>query len=173
MSLFFKIFFPLLCIIISSLSLSVAYRLLRRNITPSNFELANYLICNFVEQFAFFYNGVRRINVHLLLHLPASYELFGPIPEFSAYRYDNAIREIRGEIRSHYKVLEQIGNRMAERAVFGTKPTGNNQVPFCIDSGTRNSGMLLKDRRIVQVLEFRGTEILVRVLQKTKRRFSL
>lgn len=57
-------------------------------------------------------------NIHNLLHLSACVERFGHIGNFSAYRFENYMQEIKKIIKSGNKILQQLKNRVAEMAHF-------------------------------------------------------
>ena len=71
------------------------------------------------------YNRNLSYNVHNLLHLVDCISQFRRVDTFSAYKFENAIRKLQFLIKSNYRVLSQVNNRLAERTGVGysSKPS--------------------------------------------------
>lgn len=98
-----------------------------------------------------FYNIRHRgYNVHGLLHIVDDCERFGVVINFSAYKFENAIGELKTMKRAHYKVLEQFANRTVEQIYYsGFKQNPpKNGFKFKIDKSKRNSCFVLRDNEI-------------------------
>lgn len=90
--------------------------LIRPNLCYENFiNYAEALLSNFVTSFAILY-GEQYIshNIHNLLHLSADVRRFGPLDNFSAFRFENYMTDIKKRLRKHEKPLQQLLNRYKE-----------------------------------------------------------
>lgn len=81
----------------------------------ANIKNAEKLLKNFVENVGILY-GRNKIsyNVHNLLHITDCVKQFGPIDNFSAYRFENHMQYLKMKIRRPYLVLQQLHNRLSE-----------------------------------------------------------
>lgn len=98
------------------LTLHVATRILcQNNNTDEYIEYANKLLKHFVQCFIKHY-GPEYVshNIHGLLHIADSVKQFGPLDTFSAFPFENFMRELKSLLRKSEKPLEQISNRYAE-----------------------------------------------------------
>lgn len=80
-----------------------------------NIQYAKELLQHFVKCFQIIY-GKKYVshNVHNLLHLANDVETFGPLDEFSAFRFENYLSKIKKLIRKGDKPLQQIARRLTE-----------------------------------------------------------
>ncbi|KAF0722100.1 Uncharacterized protein FWK35_00032924, partial [Aphis craccivora] len=63
-------------------------------------------------------------NVHSLIHLPFYVLLHGPLDNFSCFRYENYLQEIKKSIKSIKYPLQEIFNRIVEKQkMYDTLPT--------------------------------------------------
>ncbi|XP_077256486.1 uncharacterized protein LOC143894215 [Temnothorax americanus] len=78
-------------------------------------DFAEALLENFVRSFQILY-GRKYIshNVHNLLHLCSDVRTFGPIDNFSAFRFENFMQSIKKKLRKNEKPLQQLIKRYAE-----------------------------------------------------------
>lgn len=142
------------------LKLSIALRILNKNITEANLNTATTLLDSFVEDFDNFYPLKERgWNVHALLHIPADCRKFGVLNNFSAYPFENEMRHLSTLIRSKNKVLEQVRNRLWERRKFGCELRLNAMKDdnFIICVGNKDSCFILRDKTVIQLIEWDDT----------------
>lgn len=80
-----------------------------------NADFADHLLQRFVAEYPNIYN-LRDVvfNIHALLHLVECVRQFGPLYSFSAYRFENYMREIKKHIKKPGKILQQMYNRLEE-----------------------------------------------------------
>ncbi|KAE9522831.1 hypothetical protein AGLY_016793 [Aphis glycines] len=83
-----------------------------------NSQFINYarkLVSHFVTSFKSLYGSHNvSYNVHGLLHLVNDVEEFGPVDNFSAYRFENYLGKLKKKIRKDDKPLQQIARRYTE-----------------------------------------------------------
>jgi len=72
-------------------------------------NFAEALFNNFVTSFQVLY-GIEYLshNVHNLLHLFSDVRTFGPVDNFSAFRFENFMTSIKKQIRKNEKLLQQL-----------------------------------------------------------------
>jgi len=78
-------------------------------------NFAEALFNNFVMSFQVLY-GTEYLshNVHNLLHLCSDVRTFGPVDNFSAFRFENFMTSIKKQIRKNEKPLQQLVKRYKE-----------------------------------------------------------
>lgn len=138
------------------LKLSMAYRLLSSKATTgTNIDVAEELLKEFVQDWTKFYRKeFLRFNVHSLLHLAADVRLHGPIDTFSAYKFEDKIRQLRRMIKSNNRVPAQLFNRIKERQNIDYKPTTRkNKSNVRSIKFKRDSCLMLKDQSVVEVID--------------------
>lgn len=87
-----------------------------------NAEFADELLKRFVADYPRVYHPTEVVfNVHAALHLVECVRQFGPIYGFSAYRFENYMREIRKYVKKPNKILQQIHNRLSETNTLNVK----------------------------------------------------
>lgn len=82
-------------------------------------DYAEALLKNFVLFFEILY-GKQYIthNVHNLLHLCCDVRIFGPLDNFSAFRFENYMMTIKRRLRKYVKPLQQLIKRYSENENF-------------------------------------------------------
>ncbi|KAM0727248.1 hypothetical protein ACS0PU_006580 [Formica fusca] len=98
------------------LALSIAIRILcNSNLCLVLNDYANSLLKWFVIQYKELY-GIRYIsyNVHNLIHLANEVIRFGCLDNFSCFKFENYIKNIKSKIQNSPKPLEQVSNRIHE-----------------------------------------------------------
>lgn len=76
---------------------------------------ANDLLTIFVKEFEILYGPeYMHHNIHNLLHLTIDVRRYGPIDNFSAFRFENHMMKIKKMIRKNDKPLQQIAKRFSE-----------------------------------------------------------
>lgn len=53
-------------------------------------------------------------NVHSLIHIADDVERYGALDNFSAFKFENYLGYLKKKVRSPYKPLQQVGNRISE-----------------------------------------------------------
>jgi hypothetical protein len=78
-------------------------------------DYAKSLLVHFVNSFKILY-GVEYVshNVHGLIHLVDDVETFGPLENFSAFRFENYMQTLKKLVRKSDKPLQQVIRRFAE-----------------------------------------------------------
>lgn len=132
---------------INFLSLHVAIRILSSSALVKNISDVDYagqVLKYFVQSFENIY-GQAKIshNVHNLLHLTNDVTRFGALDEFSAFRFENYITEIK-KLKKSEKPLQQLVNRYKE-----IETVANKQVSYAshVDelSGVHTNGPVIDD----------------------------
>lgn len=84
----------------------------------THFEHADFcqeLLERFVENYGTIYDPEDLVyNVHSLLHVVEDVKLYGPLYTFSAYRFENHMREINKNIKKSTQILQQLSKRLEE-----------------------------------------------------------
>lgn len=124
------------------LHLVCGYRLICTKDAQLNADTADTLFERFVENYPYIY-GENRIsyNVHNLLHICECVKRYGGVDEFSAYKNENYLQQLRKFVRKPTQMLEQVRNRVIEMCeindivynkgfLFGT----SNKFPDCTKS---------------------------------------
>ncbi|KAF4522104.1 hypothetical protein B566_EDAN011256, partial [Ephemera danica] len=100
------------------LSLHVAIRILvsKTYASISNIRFARTLLDYFVRNFKSLYGRSNMtFNVHGLLHIVDDVERFGPLDDYSAFRYENFLQTCKKLLRKAASPLQQIYKRLSER----------------------------------------------------------
>lgn len=98
------------------LSLSVAFRILSSADTCIKLnEYARTLLRYFVENYPLLY-GYQHMsyNVHNLIHLCNDVKLYGPLEQFSAFKFENHMSKIKKKVKTSSRPLQQLVNRSKE-----------------------------------------------------------
>ena len=67
-------------------------------------------------------------NVHGLLHLCDDYELYGPLHNYSAFIFENYMKELKSFVKKHEKPLQQVMNRYNEKCYANTLNINNSSM---------------------------------------------
>lgn len=87
-----------------------------------NADFADELLKRFVAEYANIYHPSEMVfNVHALLHLVDCVRQFGPLYSFSAYPFENYMRELKKHVKKPSKILQQIYNRLEETNVLNQR----------------------------------------------------
>jgi len=85
-------------------------------------------------------------NLHALLHICSDVQKYGPVDEFSAFRFENYMSNIKKMIRKNEKPLQQLSRRYSELNNFNIPIkktiTNNNEVSF---EKVHSNGPLIND----------------------------
>lgn len=96
-------------------TLHVAIRVLCSNTLQDLFNYCQELLEHFVTAFALIY-GTHNVsyNVHGLIHLVKDVKKFGPLDNFSAFKYENYLQTLKKLLKKYDKPLQQIVRRYFE-----------------------------------------------------------
>lgn len=154
------------------LSLHVAISILASN--ELHLKLINYaeeLLRHFVISFEVLY-GIHNSshNIHGLLHLADDVKYHGTLDEFSAFKFENFMQQLKKMIRKSDKPLQQISRRYVERkniGLFGNIKKVNRTIPCnnknnyfnfngftLISHNSKNNCCILKTGEIILIKEF-------------------
>lgn len=75
-------------------------------------NLINYFVSEFTEEFGQQY---LTYNFHVITHLPDDCLKYGCVDNFSAFRFENFLKELKSYVKSPYRPLHQIYNRYSEK----------------------------------------------------------
>ncbi|XP_058451148.1 uncharacterized protein LOC131430301 [Malaya genurostris] len=89
--------------------------LLSSNAYRANWHVARAMLKAFISEFMTLY-GKQYItsNLHNLQHIVDEVEVFGPLNTISAYPFENSLQRMKHLIRSGWRSLEQVINRLSE-----------------------------------------------------------
>lgn len=98
------------------LLLSISMRFLSSIVTYIvNDNVVEQMLYKFVTDFSAMYDPkLCTYVVHSLLHVQEDVRRYGPIGTYSAYRFENHQRELKKDIKSPTKILQQMHNRIEE-----------------------------------------------------------
>lgn len=111
-------------------------------------------------------------NVHGLLHLASDSAKFGPLDKFSAFKFESHLGKLKRKLRTAYKTLPQICNRIAEmRSIAAqqivSKPS--TQVSFSMDVKNTNHFLQATFPSFIIVAGKQGDDCVHLTSQKTVR----
>lgn len=98
------------------LKLFVAVRLLSAPATHLIYsDFAQQLLDEFVAEYPAIYTSAEMVyNIHGAMHIVEDARRYGPLYSWSAYRYENHMREIRKLIKKPQQILQQLYRRYGE-----------------------------------------------------------
>lgn len=113
--------------------LSIAIRILRDKHRYLQYGMiAKALLLEFIEKFRYLYGECYiSYNIHNLQHLTDCTTIYGPLDSFSAFPFETKLGQIKRLVKSGYRAIEQIANRLEEashitptknRLLLGSKP---------------------------------------------------
>lgn len=89
-------------------------------------DFAERLIESFVGNYGNIYDPKELVyNIHALLHIVEDVRLYGPLYSFSAYRFENHMREINKHINKTNLILQQLSKRLEEINISNEKKQEN------------------------------------------------
>lgn len=130
------------------LDLHVATRILTGPVTARDEDYLNYaeyLLNRFVQKFQKIY-GLQYMthNVHSLTHIVDDVRKFGPMDEYSAYRFENKIGKTKKLVRQGDKVLQQLSRRTVENRLREKNfPANNLQENLQYEGNTVVNGQII------------------------------
>jgi len=103
--------FMLLCVVMRILSTA--------HISDEYVDFAGSLIHHFVALFPSIYGkSFMSHNVHVILHLADDVKRFGPLDNFSAFKFEIYMQPLKAKVRSGAKPLQQLVQRYAEERIL-------------------------------------------------------
>ena len=113
-------------------------------------DYADLLLNHFVNDFKIHYGRKNAtFNVHNLVHIVADVRRFGPLDNFSAFRFENFIEKIKRLVRKGNQPLVQIGKRIEEMK------------PYQIQSGEDNIFDIATFRPMEEIKVFKKESIVI------------
>lgn len=88
-------------------------------------DYAESLLKVFVQNFHAIYGNFLVYNIHSLIHLASDVRKYGPLPQISAFPFENFLYELKKQIRKPNQMLQQIVRWLTEKANINTVS------PFC------------------------------------------
>jgi len=117
------------------LSLSCAIRILSCTRFNNLIDYAESLLKYFVKHFPQVYSKEElSYNVHGLLHLCNDVKRFGPLDNFSAFKFENFMYSLKRRIRATRKPLEQLHNRITELQSLPIFVHKQQEMPLFVES---------------------------------------
>lgn len=101
-------------------------------------DLAHVMLLLFVEHYHQFYGMNLTFNIHMLLHLRRYVAKHGALYSFSSYKYENALRGLKGDAHKPSQLAEQFRRRHEERGFIEIKKNKYNQLDFEIELKSGN-----------------------------------
>lgn len=139
----------------------VAYRLLHGvdgKISESDLNIASQLIEKFVHEFPRIYGEEQvSFNVHSLLHLTEFSKKYGPVNNYSAYRYENFYQLLRKWIRKGSHYFEQVYTRWSQTSGKVKRKVSTNFGSFSLRSNKKDSCVLLQNDKIAIIQKITKT----------------
>lgn len=112
------------------LSLSVAIRILSSSHLSHLICYAEENLKYFVQKYSSFYGEqYLNFNVHCLIHLCNEVRNFGPIQNFSAFKFENYMYQLKQKLKTSGKPLHQIVNRLNEAKSLDIESSENKSYP--------------------------------------------
>ncbi|XP_058820704.1 uncharacterized protein LOC131682907 isoform X2 [Topomyia yanbarensis] len=113
--------------------------MLSSNTYRANWHVARKMLETFLSDFMTIY-GEQFItsNLHNLQHIVDEVEVFGPLSTFAAYPFENGLQRMKHLIRSGWKSLEQVINRLSEvdsHEYYRMQPSRIRKYPSIATSG--------------------------------------
>lgn len=122
-----------------------AVTLFSSNAYKRHWNVAGQMMEQFVTDYAKIYGeGYVSSNIHNLLHVHEEVVEFGPLYTIAAYPFENAFQHMKRLLRSGYKCLEQVRNRLSELETFNAPDEVENFVCFLSGHGV-NVTLHMKD----------------------------
>lgn len=87
----------------------------------TDLSLGDELLREYVLRFSKFYGNHRSYVVHALLHLHVFVQKHGPLYSMSAYKFENHLKQVVGDVHVKNRVLQQIHRRVSERGMIQIK----------------------------------------------------
>lgn len=117
------------------LLLFVAIRILAsQKLAVLHADYANELLIKFVSDTVILYGKESLVyNVHNLLHLAADVKNLGVLDNFSAFKFENKLGQLKKLVRKPQQPIQQVLKRL------------NEQASFCFEKATQIPGLIVKN----------------------------
>ena len=91
-------------------------------------DYAENLLVVFVQNFHAIYGDFLVYNVHSLIHLASDVRKYGPLPQISAFPFENFLYRLKKQIRKPNQTLQQIVKWLTEKSSINPVcPSSHNQ----------------------------------------------
>ncbi|XP_061496463.1 uncharacterized protein LOC133390970 [Anopheles gambiae] len=142
-----------------------AVKFLSSNTYKRQWETADTFLEQFVTDYAQIYGeGYVSSNIHNLLHVTAEVRQFGPLSTLSVYIFENALQVMKNMLRSGWKNLEQVINRLSEldnfnasepmKVLYEIEGHGDNVTlqmnDYILKKGNRDGWFLSTEYEVIQ-----------------------
>lgn len=140
-------------------------------------DFAGHCIKKFVRQITVLYGQDFMVyNIHALLHLVRDCKNFGPLDNFSAFPFENAMQVIKRSLRAKNKPFQQAVNRFYESSAIGfdksnysvdqvstwnPKRASFSLSGFNVSKKIRDYCCLTADGKVVLIQEFKSQNIII------------
>lgn len=113
-------------------------------------DLADRLFSDYIEGYINIY-GIDSItsNVHNLCHVVDDVKRFGPLPEISAYPFENRLGYIKKLLRNGHRPLAQVAKRMNELSNSEHKIKNNKKYPRIYN----------EEKNVIEKKQFKAIEV--------------
>lgn len=106
-------------------------------------EFAQKLMLNFIKHYPKIYKNTNVVyNIHMLQHIVQDVKNVGVLDSFSAFKYENALGKIKNNLRSGNLPLQQICNRIEEKALAKSSVKPGIDVLHVADNIKLKSGLV-------------------------------
>lgn len=109
-----------------------------KSMSEWHLDTGQLLLESFVKDFKKFYGFHLSYVVHVLLHLKEFIQLYGPLYEFAAYRFENRLRFVKDDIRLKRNAVSQLFNRCSERGLIELEDKSETGLAFPAESTNFN-----------------------------------
>ncbi|XP_049300171.1 uncharacterized protein LOC125772934 isoform X1 [Anopheles funestus] len=125
-----------------------AVTLFSSNAYKCHWNVAGQMMEQFVIDYAKIYGeGYVSSNIHNLLHVHEELVQFGSLYTIAAYPFENALQHMKHLVRSGWKNLEQVRNRLSELELFNAPDEIENFVCY-ISGHSDNVTLHMKDYKL-------------------------
>lgn len=113
------------------LKLHIAIRILSDSSICNEFNnYAENLLLEFVVELEQIYGKIfLTYNVHSLLHLAKDVSNYGKLDNFSAFKYENYLYQLKKKVKNGKNILSQLSNRLVEQSIILKEKTNNINMP--------------------------------------------
>jgi hypothetical protein len=143
--------------------LSCAIRLLHfANDDVTLVNMARDWLTIYVDTFSLYHDPINlTYNVHNLLHLADCVDQFGNLSNFSMYKYENTMQDLKKCIKKPSLILQQLKNcidngrfDLGEKVIYKETSKKLCLENFNLDLGQKNNHVLLKNGMVVEIINF-------------------
>lgn len=142
-------------------------------------DIAETLFQDYINNFINIYGrDAISINVHNLCHVVSDVRKFGPLPDISAYQFENFLGKLKNFLRGGHRPLAQIAKRIAEFSILNTDDDNkyssqetqfisNKKIQitngFSLSVGSKNKWFMTKGKEIVAMVNASKNENIITI----------